>query len=167
MADLVVIGYPDEATARSVYAKVEQLQKEGIVDGTAAMVSRTHGRIQVETPLDAVGSGAASGALWGGLLGLLFFVPIRGLIADGILGTLLGRLAESGIDDEFRSRVQQVLKPGGSAVVLIFDRVAPDKALAALAPYGGEVLQTTLSREVEGEIRAALRGAEVSGAAKA
>jgi len=167
MADLVVIGYPDEATARSVQAKVEQLQKDAIVDGTAAVVSRTiDGRIHVETPLEAVGSGAAAGALWGGLLGLLFFVPIGGLIAGGILGALMGKLAESGIDDEFRSRVQQVVKPGGSAVVLIFSSLAPDKALAALAPYGGEILQTSLSREVEAEIQGALDGARATPAAR-
>jgi len=156
MADLVVIGYPDEATARSVSAKVEQLQRDLIMDGTAAVMSRTaDGRIQVETPTGAVGSGAATGALWGGLLGLLFFMPIGGLIVGGILGALMGKLAESGVDEEFRSRVQQVLKPGGSAVVLIFSRVPPDKALAALAPYGGEVLQTSLSREIGQEIHGA------------
>jgi uncharacterized membrane protein len=163
MADLVVIGYPDEATAKSVYAKVEQLQKDVIMDGTAAVVSRTaDGKLRVEAPTGAVGSGAASGALWGGLLGLLFFVPIGGPTKGGILEAMLARLAESGIDDEFRSRVQQVLKPGGSAVVLIFPEVAPDKTLAALAPYGGELLQTSLSRQIEDEIQGALGGLEAA-----
>jgi uncharacterized membrane protein len=120
MADLVVIGYPDEATASSVYAKVEQLQRDLIVDGAAAVLTRT--------------------------------------TAGAILDALMAKLPESGID-EFRSRVQQVLAPGGSAVVLSFSNVMPDKALAALAPYGGEVLQRSLTLEVEHEIRAALGSA--------
>jgi uncharacterized membrane protein len=166
MADLVVIGYPDEPTAMSVHAKVEQLRKDGIVDGTAAIVTRTAGgRIHVDAPTGAAGSAAASGALWGGLLGLLCFVPIGGPVRGGILGALMGRLAASGIDDAFRSRVQQLLKPGGSAVVLAFAKVMPDKALAALAPYGGEVLQTPLSGEVEQELRGTLGVNEVAGSA--
>jgi uncharacterized membrane protein len=48
------------------------------------------------------------------------------------------------------------MTPGSSAVVLIFSKVTPDKALAALAPYGGEVLRTSLSAEAEEEITRAL-----------
>ena len=40
MADLVVLGYPDEATAKAVYAEVQELQKDYIIDGTAAYLTR-------------------------------------------------------------------------------------------------------------------------------
>jgi uncharacterized membrane protein len=159
MADLVVLGYPDRATAKAVYVKVEELQKDDIIDGTAAVLDRsTDGGIQVEAPTGGVGAGAASGALWGGLFGLLLFIPIGGLIVGGILGALMGKLADSGIDDEFRARVQEILKPGTSAVVIIFSKATPDRALAALAPYGGEVLQTSLSKDVEAEITRFISG---------
>jgi uncharacterized membrane protein len=157
MADLVVIGYPDEATAQMVHQKVGELQKDFIIDGTSAVLTRSaDGKINVETPTGAVGAGAATGALWGGLFGLLFFIPIGGLIVGGLLGALLGKAADMGIDDEFRQKVQDVLKPGSSAVVLIFSKVTPDKALAALAPYGGEVLRTSLTAAAEEEITKAL-----------
>jgi uncharacterized membrane protein len=166
MADLVVLGYPDEATAKTVEAKIHELQKELIIDGTAAVLTRSaDGKIHVETPSGAVGAGAATGALWGGLFGLLFFVPVGGLIVGGIMGALMGKAADMGIDDEFRSRVQNVLKPGSSGVVIIFNKVTPDKALAALAPYGGEVLQTSLTKEAEEEIAKALGGGEAEAAA--
>ena len=161
MADLVVLGYPDEQTAKTVEAKVHELQKDLIIDGTVATLTRSQdGKIHVETPSGAVGAGAASGALWGGLFGLLFFVPIGGLIVGGLMGALMGKAADMGIDEEFRQRVQDVLKPGTSAVVIIFQKVTPDKALAALAPYGGEVLQTSLTQEAEDEIARALAGAD-------
>lgn len=160
MAELVVLGYPDEKTAQAVYAKVAQLQKDMIIDGTAATLTRAaDGKIHVETPSGAVGGGAAMGALWGGLIGLLFFVPIGGLIVGGILGAAMGKAAEIGIDDEFRQKVQDVLQPGTSAVVLVFSKVTPDKALAALAPYGGTVLRTSLTEEAEQEISKALASA--------
>jgi uncharacterized membrane protein len=81
------------------------------------------------------------------------------------MGALMGKAADMGIDEEFRSRVQDVLKPGTSGVVIIFNKVTPDKALAALAPYGGEVLQTSLTKEAEEEIAKALGGGEAETAA--
>jgi uncharacterized membrane protein len=160
MADLVVLGYPDEATAKEAYAKVQQLEKDFVIDGTTARLTRTHdGKIHVETPSGVVGAGAATGALWGGLIGLLFLVPIGGMIVGGLLGAMMGKAADMGIDEDFRRRVQDVLKPGTSAVVMVFSKVTPDKALDALAPFGGEVLRTSLSKEAEEEITKALAGA--------
>ena len=157
MAELVVLGYPDEGTAQNVYGKVQELEKDLILEGTAAIVTRSQdGKVHVTTPSHAVGAGAATGALWGALIGLLFFVPIGGLIVGGLMGAVAGKAAEMGIDDEFRRRVQDVLKPGSSAVVLIFSKATADKALAALSPYGGEVLRTSLSKEAEQEITRAL-----------
>jgi uncharacterized membrane protein len=160
MADLVVLGYTDKATAEAAYAKVQELQKDMIIDGTAATLTRSSdGKIQVETPTGAVGAGAAGGALWGGLIGLLFLVPVGGIILGGILGAMMGKVADMGIDDDFRKRVQDVLQPGSSAVVMMFSKVTPDRALEALAPFGGQVLRTSLTREAEEEITKALAGA--------
>ncbi|HEU4572740.1 MAG TPA: DUF1269 domain-containing protein, partial [Candidatus Limnocylindrales bacterium] len=69
---------------------------------------------------------------------------------------MMGKVADLGIDDEFRQKVQDGVQPGTSAVVGIFSQVTPDKALAALAPYGGQVLQTSLTAEAEEEISKAL-----------
>jgi uncharacterized membrane protein len=160
MADLVVLGYPDEATAKEAYARVQELEKDMVIDGTTARLTRSQdGKIHVETPSGVVGAGAATGALWGGLIGLLFLVPIGGLIVGGLLGAMMGKAADMGIDEDFRRRVQDVLQPGTSAVVMVFSKVTPDKALEALAPYGGQVLRTSLTHEAEEEIAKALAGA--------
>ena len=74
------------------------------------------------------------------------------------MGAVMGKVADMGIDDDFRQKVQDVLQPGMAAVVLIFSKVTPDKALDKLAPYGGEVLRTSLSDEAEEEISKALAG---------
>jgi uncharacterized membrane protein len=157
MAELVVLGYPDEQTAQVVYSKVQELEEDFIVEGTAATVTRSaDGKLHVTTPSKAVGAGAATGALWGALFGLLFFVPIGGLIVGGLMGALAGKAADMGLDEEFRRRVQDVVTPGSSAVVLIFTKATPDKAIEALAPYGGQVLRTSLSKEAEEELSKAL-----------
>ena len=162
MADLVVIGYPDEATASKAYAKVQELQQQFIVDGTAARVTRSaDGKLRVETESGpaTIGAGAVGGALWGALIGLLFLVPLGGMLFGAVEGALIGKLADLGIDDGFRSQVQDVVKPGTSAVVIMFDKMTPDKTMEALEPFGGKVLKTSLSHQAEEEMSKELGGA--------
>ena len=52
------------------------------------------------------------------------------------------------------------MKPNTSALVLIFTKATPDRALEGLAPFGGQVLRTSLSREAEEEIQKALDAAQ-------
>jgi uncharacterized membrane protein len=159
MAELVVIGYPDEATAERAYETTMDLQREFIVDlASAAVVTRGNdGRIRVETPTGSTAAGAVGGAFWGALFGLLFFMPLGGLVFGGIIGGLIGKLGDLGIKESFRERIQNTVKPGMSALVLIYRKITPDKALEALAPLGGEVLKTSLSAEAEQELEEALQ----------
>ena len=72
------------------------------------------------------------------------------------LGAVTGTMTGWGIKDDFRQRVQDVLKPGSAALVLFIKKWTEEKALAALAPLGGEVLKTSLSDEATKEINDAL-----------
>jgi uncharacterized membrane protein len=158
VAELVVIGYPDVQTARKALDTVHQLEKDLVLQtGGAAVVRRTpEGKVEMVARTGATSAGAAMGGFWGLLFGLLFLVPVGGLIIGGLMGSLVGTMSGWGITDEFRSRAADVLKPGGSALVLFVSRATPDKAFAALAPLGGEVLRTSLSEDAEEEIQHAL-----------
>jgi uncharacterized membrane protein len=41
---------------------------------------------------------------------------------------------------------------------MIVEKVTPDKAVAALSKYGGDVLQTSLSEDAEKQLEEALHG---------
>ncbi|MBV9006135.1 MAG: hypothetical protein JO181_15850, partial [Solirubrobacterales bacterium] len=77
MSDLIVIGYEDPQTARQAYEQVQRLQQDFIVElrGLAIVHVDTDGKTHVDTPQRIIGPSAATGALFGLLLGLLFFVP--------------------------------------------------------------------------------------------
>jgi uncharacterized membrane protein len=158
MADIVIIGYPDEATADKAYAVVGQLEHDLImhVHGAAVVVKHADGQTKMVTKTGATGSGALMGGFVGLLFGLLFLFPIGGLILGGIWGALMGTMRGWGIRDDFRQRAQDVLKPGTAALVLFLEKWTEDKALAALAPFGGEVIKTSLSDAATVEINAAL-----------
>jgi uncharacterized membrane protein len=98
------------------------------------------------------------GMFWGLLFGLLFFVPLFGMAVGAGMGALMGKIEKSGVDREFQKQVQEMLKPGTSALFLVVEKVTPDKAVDALSRFGGTVLKTSLSKEAEAELQAELGG---------
>jgi uncharacterized membrane protein len=99
-----------------------------------------------------VGIGAAGGALFGTLIGILFFIPFAGLILGGAMGALFASLDKSGLDAAFRDRVKATVTAGKSAVVIYATKLTEDKFAAAMAPFNGTVVQTSLSEEAEKEL---------------
>jgi uncharacterized membrane protein len=158
MAELLVIGYDDVETANKALDTVHALEKDLIMQTAgAAVVKKTEdGKVEMVTKTGATSAGAAMGGFWGMLFGLIFLVPIGGLIIGGIMGGLMGTLSGWGVKDDFRKRAADVLQPGKAAIVVFVSKATPDKALAALAPLGGEVLRTSMSEEAETEIQQAL-----------
>jgi len=158
VSELIVIGYDDQDSATQAYNQVLELNKDFVVklSGLAIVHVDAEGKSHVETPQKIVGVSAASGALWGMLIGLLFFVPGVGLLLGGAMGALFGKLGKSGINDQFRSQVQDMLTPGAAAVVIMAEKITEDKFADAMGPLGGKLLKTSLSEEDEKELAAEL-----------
>src|SRR6202023_4345457 len=121
MSDLIVIGYPDEATAQNVWKDLLKLQHDNLVDlEDAAIVRRDrNGKLHITTPAHhAVAWGTFSGLFWGVLIGLLFLFPLAPLVgvAGGIMGAALGAAGELRIQDDFRQRGQDLVQPGTAAL---------------------------------------------------
>jgi uncharacterized membrane protein len=162
MSDLIVIGYPDETTAALAADEARALARDLIIqpDAIASIVRDTEGKYHVHTSHHAVGAGATWGMFWGLLFGLLFFVPVFGLALGAGLGALMGKITKAGIDREFQDQVRDLIKPGTSALFLMVEKVTPDKAVEAMSKYGGTVLKTSLSKQGEADLQAALHGSE-------
>jgi uncharacterized membrane protein len=160
MADLIAIGYPDEATAEAAAEEARRLARDLIIepDAIASIVRDREGQYHVHTSHHPVGAGATWGMFWGLLFGLLFFIPVFGLAVGAGLGALMGKVTKTGIDREFQEQVRGMLQPGTSALFLMVEKVTPDKATEAMAKYGGTVLKTSLSKEGEAELQEALHG---------
>ncbi len=160
MADLIAIGYPDEATAEAAAEEARQLARDLIIepDAIAAIVRDREGKYHVHTSHHPVSAGATWGMFWGMLFGLLFFIPVFGMAVGVGLGALMGKITKTGIDREFQDQVRGMLQPGTSALFLMVEKVTPDKAVEALSKYGGNVLKTSLSKEGEAELQEALHG---------
>jgi uncharacterized membrane protein len=160
MADLIAIGYPDEATAEAAADEARGLARDLIIEPEAiAVIERdASGDYHVHTQHHIVGRGATWGMFWGLLFGVLFFIPVIGIAVGAGLGALMGKITKSGIDSSFQEQVRGMLQPGTSALFLMVDKVTPDKAVEALSKYGGTVLKTSLSKQGEQELQDALHG---------
>jgi len=162
MADLVAIGYPDEATAEAAADEARRLAADLIIqpDAIAVIVRDKDGSYHVHTSHHAVGAGATWGMFWGFLFGLLFFIPVFGLAIGAGLGALMGKFAKTSIDKQFQDQVRGMVQPGTSALFLMLEKVTPDKAVEAMSKYGGTVLKTSLSKQDEQDLQEALHGGE-------
>ena len=154
MSELIIIGYDDHATAEAAQARVLQLQKDFVIDLSGLAIVRVDddGKKHIDTPGSIVGVSATSGALWGMIIGLLFLVPGVGLLVGGAWGALAGLAGKAGINRSLRERVDGLLTPGKSALVVMAKKLTEDKFAAAMAEFGGTVLKTSLSDEAENEL---------------
>jgi uncharacterized membrane protein len=173
MSDLIVVSFKGEDTADQVLNKLAALQKEHLIDlGDACVVVRDQsGQVHLKQALNLVGMGAASGGfsglMWGTLAGLLLLNPLAGLLTGVTgaalgagVGALAGALQDYGIDDAFMRSLGATIEPGSSALFVLVRRATPDKVLPELRPFGGTVLQTSLSHEQEERLRQALQGVQ-------
>jgi len=83
-------------------------------------------------------------------------IPVAGLAIGGAMGALFGKLGDMGIKREFVEQVRDLLEPNTAALVIMYRKVTPDKTVAAIAPFGGHVLKSSLSMETEQALDAAL-----------
>ncbi|MFJ3501430.1 DUF1269 domain-containing protein [Streptomyces sp. NPDC090135] len=167
MSELIVIGYEDHAVAREAFKAVQQLRDDHVVDlnGLAVVRVDQDGETHVDTPAktEEIALSATAGALWGLVFGMIVLTPGIGVVGAA-LGGLIGKLNQMGVDRGFRQKVSDLLAPGSAAVVIMASKITEDRFAAAMEPFGGTVLKTSLSEESERELSEQLTG-EGSGTA--
>lgn len=164
MSNLFVVAYDDLATANQVREKVFALTKEHLVELEDAVVveRREDGKIKLHQAVNHTATGAAGGALWGGVIGLLFLAPLLGAAVGAAAGAAGGAVTDTGINDDFMKDLSQNLRPGAAALFLLVKQAAGDKVIPQLAAFGGQLVQTSLSQEQEDALREAIAAAQAS-----
>ncbi|WP_409472531.1 DUF1269 domain-containing protein [Streptomyces sp. HC307] len=161
MSNLFVVAYNDLATAEQVRQKLFDLSKQHLVELEDAVVveRREDGKIKLHQAVSHTAAGAAGGALWGGVIGLLFLAPLLGAAVGAAAGAAGGAVTDTGINDNFMKELSQNLRPGAAALFALIKQAAGDKVIPEIAPYGGQLVQTSLSQVEEDQLREALAAA--------
>src|SRR5262249_28580040 len=94
MSDLVVIEFPSEAKAEQVRQKLLDMQKEYLIDlGDAVIATKQpNGRVKLNQIYHPTAFGAATGTMWGMLVGLIFLMPVVGAAIGAASGAIGGAL---------------------------------------------------------------------------
>ncbi len=157
MSDLIIVAFPDEATAFAAGEALVALQKKYVIEmEDVVVVTRdAEGHVKLNQSVNLVTGGAIGGGLWGTLIGLLFLNPIVGAAVGAGAGALAGKFSDMGIDDDFLRDVGQSLDKGGAAVGILVRKMTPDKVLEGLEAFRekGRVIHTSLSHEAEANLR--------------
>lgn len=164
MATLVAISYPDSATAFEARKAVSGMTKSYLVELIDAVVvtKDASGDVKLDQSMPIVEMGAANGALWGGLIGLIFLNPLLGAAVGAAGGALVGKGTDYGIDDQFMKGLGQSLTSGAGALFLLMNNPPSDKAMDELGRFGGSVLQTSLATDIEAKLRDAVEKGDIT-----
>jgi len=157
---VVAIVYPDHETAERAFEKVRELDREGRFHVQHAALVQAHhdGQLEiVSTHRHAVRS-AGKAAFWGLLLGGALALPVIGLVVAGSTFGLATRVSGRAQEQEFAERVRELLRPGHAGVFVTgtVGSATPDELIAELAPFGGELAQSSILGETEAKLRRAL-----------
>ena len=154
MTHLVVLGLDSPDDAERVFDLAGDLAKQELLQlQDAAYAYRDDkGKVRIHQAVSLTGAGAASGALWGTLIGMLFLVPVAGLAIGAATGAIGGKLADVGINDDTIKQIGGQLEQGRAAVFLLARSATVDKVIDALKPYNPTVIQTNLTKDREEEL---------------
>lgn len=157
-SQLIAVSYPDMFKAEEVRLTLMKLQRAHLVDLEDAVVvtKDAEGKVKLNQINNLPVRGAVAGSFWGMLIGLIFLNPLLGAVIGASSGAVSGALSDIGINDDFMKELGATLCPGTSALFVLVRSITLDKVLPEIEPFGGKILQTSLSNEDEASLQAAL-----------
>jgi uncharacterized membrane protein len=158
MSNLVAIGFDDEHTAFEMRAALAKMQKEYLIEmeDVVVVTKDEKGKVNLHQAINLTAVGAFGGGFWGMLIGMIFLNPLLGAAVGAGTGALSGSLRDIGISNEFMKDLGEAFKPGTSALFVLVRKATPDKVLDGLKQFKGKVIKTSLTKDKEDELRAAL-----------
>lgn len=157
MTTLTVLKFDTAKGAENELEIIENLSKKQLIElQDAAIVTWPVGKKKPNTKhlTDLTGVGALSGAFWGMLFGLIFFIPLLGLVAGAAIGALSGSMTHIGIDEDFIKSIRSKVTEGTSALFLMTSDAVEDKVVEAMKQTKFELIASNLSKEEEDKLRA-------------
>ncbi len=158
MATITALKFDTAEGADEMEGVLQGLEQQGLIMvQDAAIVSWPAGAKKPKTRqlYGTTRMGALDGAFWGLLFGLLFFVPVAGLVLGAAGGALVGHFTDVGIDDDFIRRVRGEVTEGTSALFLLTSAAVPDRLAEEVKNAGMHFqrIASNLPQEEEAKLR--------------
>ncbi|MCG3141960.1 MAG: hypothetical protein HDKAJFGB_03320 [Anaerolineae bacterium] len=157
MGQLVVITFETPDQAGELAKTLRQLESDNALklEDMRVIVKDAEGKTHVH---DDAGHPVAIGAAIGGVIGGFLFIvaPVLGIAAGAAAGAAIAKAMDLDVDQKFVNEVAEKLKPNTSALFVLGSDANQAAVLNALKPYQGTLIQTSLSSDMEAQLRRAL-----------
>jgi uncharacterized membrane protein len=157
MNQLIVVAFDHFDDAKRAMASLRSLEREGRIafEDTAIIERDPDGKAHVKNEVSGTTETATVvGAVLGGIVSFAF--PLVGMALGAAAGAAVGAALDRGVSAKFIDEVKETLRPGRSALFLVVKQSEADATIAALRPFKGDVIQSTLDSEAEEALREAL-----------
>jgi uncharacterized membrane protein len=154
---LYIAAYDDPAAAKGDFDALKELVRAGVIfTDVAVLVSRdADGTISVTENAHEVAGGSMVGAAAGFVIGLIFPPAlIASTVVGGLAGAGVGGLMSHHRETEIKKDVEQVLPPGSSGIIAVFDVTWKPKVDEALAK-ASKVDEEEVDRESVDQVKEA------------
>jgi uncharacterized membrane protein len=142
IADAIIIEY-DDVELGGLMPPVEGGSSKGATDRQVRVI-QTHGK---------KGKYTAGGAGIGFLAGMLLGGPIGGLVIGAGIGAITASMRDLGISDKNIEVIKAQLHPNSSALLVLGHVDDKDAFVATLRSYDPKVVSSSLSPEIEKQLR--------------
>ncbi|MFZ1388847.1 MAG: DUF1269 domain-containing protein [Thiolinea sp.] len=158
MSTLVALAFNDEKTAFDMREKLLSMQKEYLIEMEDAVVvtKSAEGKVKLHQAVNLTATGAVGGTFWGMLIGMLFLNPLLGAAVGAGTGALTGALTDIGVDDKFMKDLATSIDSGHAMLFVLVRRATTDKVLEGLKGFQGTIIQTSLAKDQEEQLRQVL-----------
>lgn len=158
MSNLVALAFDDEKTAFDMRTKLVSMQKEYLIEmeDVVVVTKSADGKIKLHQAVNLTTAGAVGGTFWGMLIGMLFLNPLLGAAVGAGTGALTGALSDIGIDDNFMKDLANSMQSGQAMLFVLIRHATTDKVLDGLKGFQGRVIQTSLAKDQEEQLREVL-----------
>jgi uncharacterized membrane protein len=153
LGHLWAVGYDDIGRANQVREEIVRLgwDKQYLtLEDIAVVVRHPDGSFTLNREKFPAVANVVGSSVVGFLAGLVVGAPVTGAAIGAMVGGVGTKLAVStsvGIGDDFVKEVEQVMKPGTSALFVLDDEGDMDVILYKIRGLGGTVLKTNVDLE--------------------
>ena len=160
MSNLVVVAFDNEHAAFEMRAALIKMQKEYLIEmeDVVVVTKDEKGKAKLHQAVNLTAAGAVGGSFWGMLIGMIFLNPLLGAAVGAGAGALSGKLSDVGISDKFMKELGESMTAGTSALFVLVRKATPDKVMEGLKGFKGKLIQTSLTKDKEEELRKVLEG---------
>ncbi len=162
--ELVAIMMDNVETARAARSQCMVMARDGLIRLEDAVVAyRDMDGIQLDQSVNLTAAGALGGAWWGTLIGGMFglalgqpAIALAGAAGGSAAGGATGWLSDGGISDEMMRESSEAIHGGKAILFLKVESGSPEKVIEKLSAFGGRVVMSSLTAELDRKINDAL-----------